>query len=119
MAIQYTPKSCNETLHQVQVEEHTLINNVWAFVNTVHRSAGLNQDWNRMCPLSLVGDVPTRFDSTFLLASRLECEEIAAVLPDFVIKHSDKVTTNILSGTFHWSNLKDFNRLMEPMWISK
>ena len=25
----------------------------------------------------------------------------------------------ILPGTFHWSSLKDFNRLMEPIWNSK
>ena len=40
----------------------TLINDARAFVNTVHKSASMNQDWNRMCPLSLVGDVPTRFE---------------------------------------------------------
>ena len=76
------------------------INDARAFVNTVHISASLNQDWNRMCALSLVGDVPTRFDSTFLFTSRLECEEVAAIVPDFVIQHSDKDTTNILPGTF-------------------
>ena len=96
----------------------TLINDARSFVNTVHRSASLNQDWDRMCPLSLLGDVPTQFDSTFLLTSRLASEEVAAVLQDFVIQHSDKVTTNILPGTFHWNILKDFNRLMEPMWSS-
>ena len=75
-----------------------------------------------MCSLSLVGDVPTRSDTTFLLISRLECEEVAALLPGFVMFvvtfTSDKVTTNILPGTFYRSNLKDFNRLMKLIWSS-
>ena len=95
----------------------TLINDARASVNTVHKSAKLNQDWDRMCPLSLVADVPTRFDSTFL-TSHLASEEVAAVLQDFVIQHSDKVTTNLRPGSFHWNVLKDFNRLMERMWSS-
>ena len=117
MAKQYSPKILNETLHQDHFLEHiTLINDSLAFVNTMHRSASLNQDLSRMCPLSLLGDVPTRFDSTFL-SPRLDAKK-CSVLPDFVIQHSDRVTTNIFPGNFHWSNLKDFDRLMEPIWSS-
>ena len=93
-----------------------LINNARAFVNTVHKSATLKQEWDRVCSLSLVGDVPTRFDSTFLLASRLACQPVAEALPDFVIKQ--KISTNILPGTYHWSELEGFNRLMEPIYNS-
>ena len=91
-----------------------LINNARALVNTVHKSATLKQEWDRVCSLSLVGDVPTRFDSTFLLTSRLA--QVSETIPDFVIKQ--KISTNILPGTYHWSELEGFNRLMEPIYNS-
>ena len=78
----------------------SLINDTRAFVNTVHRSASLNQDWNCMCSMSLVGEVPKLFDSTFLTTSRLACK-VDAVLQDFAIRHNDKVTTKVVSRKAH------------------
>ena len=84
-------------------------------VKTVNGSSKLKQDWLASCNLVLIGDVATRFDSTFLMLERLCTLEVAEKLPRFIEQHPT-ATTNLLPGTHTWKEMEALKDLLKPFY---
>lgn len=83
-------------------------------VKTINGSPTLKQDWSNVCQYVLIGDVQTRFDSTFLMTQRLCNTEVVEQLPRFIARHTDAISTNLLPGSYQWKELEALNSLLKP-----
>ena len=77
-----------------------------------HQFFGILQE---QLTLILIGDVATRFDSTFLIMERLCTLEVAEKLPRFIEQHPT-ATTNLLPGTHTWKEMEALKDLLKPFY---